>query len=302
MSGVVIGGGYYSVPTLVLASKCYFVLTTLIYKFIQIVRAISESVSRTQSTGESPMGSGHYILDLRPEHGRERRTSRRTPGDFIGGGYSIPTIALANISQLVMTTLTDFSSNCAYGGLRVVLWTVLGITQLQVRPSDGEEAREEPPDTVVQNHYIFDLRPQYGSDIIEMFHDILENNWPVSLVPHFRKHRKRSKRKYIYMSGWRPKLVNLERKKRTKNSLQPTKTVNHQYPKIQSSLLHSIGDMDNNNFSHSEERQVGIQMSIRSIDQGSDVFYLEERLDIELPIKVTDEDTDIEVQTFTSVT
>ena len=113
MSGSVIGSGYYSIPTLVLARRCYFVLTTLINKFIQAILAISELVSRTRVTEGSPIErSAHYILDLMP------------PQRFLGGGYSIPTIALANISQLVMTKLTDFSSNCVSGGLRMVLLTV----------------------------------------------------------------------------------------------------------------------------------------------------------------------------------
>ena len=226
-------------------------------------------------------------------HGLERRTPGYFIGGLVGGGYSIPTIALANISQLVMTTLTEFSSNCLQGGLQVVLLPVLGLTQLQARSPDGEEDRQDLPDTVVQNHYIFDLRPQYGSDIIEMFYDVLENDWPASMVAHFRKHRKRSKRKYFLMSGWRPKLV--ENKKRTKKSLRPTtKGTNRQSPKIQSSSLRSI-DINNNSFSHSIEEQVGIQMSTQKGDQGSDVM---EKFDLELPIQVTDEDTDIKVPMF----
>ena len=278
MPGVVIGDGYYSIPIVALARTFYGVLTVLVYQCIQIVRvitrAISESVSSTgYSTAESPRGrgAGHYILDLMPENDRERR---RTRSYFIGGGYSIPTIALANIIQLVMTTLTELSSKCVHGGLQMVLLTVLGAMQLQVGPSDDKEAGGEPPDTVVQNHYIFDLRPQYGSDIIEMFHNVLKNNWPTTLA-HFRKYHKRSKRKFVFMSGWRPKLVNLEHKKRSrpkKNSLQLTKSTNHQHSKrMESSLFHSIGD----------------------------VLHLEETLDIELPIKATDQDTDIEVPKFT---
>ena len=292
MSGVVIGSGYYSIPTLVLARRCSFVFTTLVYKFMQIlVLAISNFVSKTRLTrrGGSPIGTdGHYILDLMPaRHSRERRTPGYFIGRLVGGGYSIPTIALANISQLVMNTLTEFSSNhCLQGGLRLVFLPVLGLTQLQARPPDGEEDRQDPPDTVVQNHYIFDLRPQYGSDIIEMFYDVLENNWPASMVAHFRKHR-------FLMFGWRPKLV--KNKKRTKKSLRPTtKGTNRQSPKIQSSSLRSI-DINNNSFSHSIEEQVGIQMSTQKGDQGSDVM---EKFDLELPIQVTDEDTDIKVPMF----
>ena len=132
---------------------------------------------------------------------------------------------------------------------------------------------------------------------MEMFYDVLENNWPASMVAHFRKKRKRSKHKYVLMSGWRPKLVKLENKKRPKKSPRPTtKGTNRQSPKIQSSLLHSVDDMldnnlDNNSFLHLIEEQVG--------NQGIDVM---EKLDIELPIQVTDEDTDIKVATFAGQT
>ena len=314
MSEEDIGSGYHPIlmlsPVRRLARTCYSLLTvcidtiyavcTVLIKFsckcFEIVRAIlqttSKSVSlKTQST-KKPLAEGgrHYILDLRPEtdsrprkhkDDQERRRRKSCPLTF--GGYSIPTIALANVSQLAMTTLTKFSYSCVNIIVEMVLM-VIGATQLQVKQSDNEEAKEEP-DTVVQNHYIFDLRPQYGSDITEMLNNVLDNvlksNWPATVKPYIRTYRKRSKRRFVFMSGWRPKLLN---KKQTRKTLHLANSVNCK----QSEQLSS----NSVNGCLQSEEQFGISLTPQNTDRDID---MEEKLVMRLPVQATDHDTDIQM-------
>ena len=59
---------------------------------------------------------------------------------------------------------------------QLALLTVLGAEQLAVRGSRVDTMEELLYDT--QTHYIFDLRPEYRSDVAVMLSDVLEANWP----------------------------------------------------------------------------------------------------------------------------
>jgi len=208
---------------------------------------------------------------LRPDQYSGPATERRTPGSqresFIRGGYSIPTIALAGICRLLLNNLSKCLCN-----LRVALLTVLNVIQLRVRSPDEDDTPEGSRSTTVQNHYIFDLRPEYGYDITKMLGNVLDNNWP-SQIPYFRKRRKRPKSpKFILKRGWRPELVKKDKKQRTSNNAlcpMATGTTNHQ--RSTSSLFHSTGTVVDN----------------------SQLFQLQERFDLEPPIQDTDQDVDV---------
>lgn len=246
-----ISGGYL-IPTMALARICSFLITMLIkllYAVYTCVTALRQVIPGAVSpmVGKSPNEPGHYIFDLRPEYGRitEFRTRRRILDRFIRGKHVIPTILLANVSQLLLST----SKECLYG-LREAVSNVLGIIRLQTRPSVGDATHDDTSD-VVHNHYIFDLRPEYGSDVKEMLYNVLKNYQ----LPYFiRKLRKRPKpRKYIVKCGWRRELVNSERRRGTrKSTINSNKTINQS--SLQAASFTSASTMNNTQDMDKEEK------------------------------------------------
>lgn len=289
MPGLFIGA-VYSIPSMALARVCCFVLAfvlTIILKLLYVrVRSLQEIIQTPTLTSSS---SGHYILDLRPEYTQHGGTRKRsTPSRLIRGGYFIPTIALANTSQILLTTSRELSSKCLYS-LRVALLTVLGAVQLKVY---SDTPKDPPPDNV-QCHYIFDLRSEYGSDITEMLSNVLENNRLGQVVPYcIRKRRKRSKpRKFIKKSGWRLELVNPDCKKGAKKSNNTKHESSQSSSRSASAKSNSCQSLQPPiQYNGEQNVQDGAKKCLRTFDTE---WYLEEQFYLEGPIPDSDKEVDV---------
>ena len=240
----------------------------------------------------------HYILDLWPEREatkKKRRLERSTSG---GGfipflrGYSFPTIALANISRLLVATLTELTTKCLYYPQEVLL-TVLSATRLGMRGSRVDTAEELLDDT--HNHYIFDLRPEYGSDIAVMLFDVLKANWSgqISEPYYITKRRKRSKpSKFIVKCGWRRELVDSSRKKRVKKTVRPSDQC------IQRDSLPSGAESVRPGTGSSQlilsREQFYTEANVQHMDVSLATMHrLEEQLHLKGPVQDCDQDIDV---------
>ena len=258
----------YLTPIVALQTVTSFVLTMLTNLFYWCRAGILTPGRKSKSPKKSPsqcedQPSSHYILDLRPE----REATRK--GSTSGGGF-IPF-------------------------LREVLWTVLSATQLGVRGSRVDTAEGLSDD--IYNHYIFDLRPEYGSDIAVMLFDVLEANWPGKISESYfiTKRRKRSKpSKFIVKCGWRRELVDSRHKKR-KKKLSELKS--HQC--LQKDSLASRYESDRPKTRSSQlilpqEQKAGV--NVQYMDQRLDtVHQLEEQLHFKGPVQDSDKDVIIVV-------
>lgn len=274
----------YSIPTIALARICYFVLVILPYKWFEVVQAVLP----TPSCNRSPERRSHYILDLMPkEQAEEYQTTERrsrASGCIIRGGYCVPTMALANVCQ----KLTEISLKCLYS-INAPLLTVLGMIQLQTRSPDGTREVEN-----VQNHYIFDLRPEYGSDITKILHDVLKNNWLDLELSFRRKRRNRPKgKKYILKSGWRPVLVEDQKKKRNKHSLSARNNYNHQLPQQRELASSELSSISINSLKNTTFDSISTTRNTSQLLQLQEEFVIHDVFDGKLPIEDTDKHVDI---------
>ena len=293
--------GGYLIPTIAPVKLTSFVLTALtnfFYWCLQCLLTISGATRALATARKSKLSDQykrHYILDLRPEHEATEKLVT-SGGSFLPfrGGYLIPTIALANISRLLVTTMTQLTTKCLYMPQQVLL-TVLSATQLGVRESRVDTAEGLSGGTY--NHYIFDLRPEYGSDIAVMLFDVLEANWPGKISESYfiTKRRKRSKPyKFIVKCGWRRELVDSRHKKR-KKKLSELKS--HQC--LQKDSLASGYESDRPKTRSSQlilpqEQKAGV--NVQYMDQRLDtVHQLEEQLHFKGPVQDSDKDVIIVV-------
>ena len=277
----------YLTPIVALQIVTSFVLTMLTNLFYWCRAGVLIPGSKSKSPKKSPsqcedQPSSHYILDLRPDREATRKGST-SGGSFIPflGKYSIPTIALANLSRLLVTTMTQLTMKCLYTPGEV-LWTVLSATQLGVRGSRVDTAEGLSDD--IYNHYIFDLRPEYGSDIAVILFDVLKTNCQIT-EPYFITKRRRRSRRFIKKCGWRLELVNSDRKiKATKKKSMLVKT--------QKDL--NVSYSLNPNTTHDQLVQSQEWYCSREgIDQNLDtVQHLKEQFNIEQPIQDSDQDVD----------
>ena len=290
----------YLIPIMVLEKVTSFVLTTvtmmvyLIYWCREWLPRYLQLTSRARVTTrgrkcKSPKKSSHqyqshYINDLRPEleTTKKKRSRERTSG---GGftqflrGYAI------NVSHLLMTRLTELTTKCLdLYHPQLALLTVLSAVQLAVRGSRVDTMEELLYDT--QNHYIFDLRPEYGSDVAVMLFDVLEANWPGYISePYFiTKRRKRPRRsRFIKKSGWRPELVNSSRNKRVKKTMRPSDQ--------RDLLASSAGPVRPEIRSRQSQEQCHTGANVQRMDQS--LQHLEEQLLLKGPIQDSDQDIDV---------
>ena len=298
-----VGGGYL-IPTIAPVKLTSFVLTALtnfFYWCLECLLTISgaRALATARKSKLPDQYKRHYILDFRPELGPEHEATEKlvtSGGSFLPflGGYLIPTIALANVSRLLVATMTQLTTKCLYTPQQVLL-TVLSATQLGVRGSRVDTAEGLSGGTY--NHYIFDLRPEYGSDIAVMLFDVLEANWPGKISESYfiTKRRKRSKPyKFIMKCGWRRELVDSRCKKRKK---KPSELKSHQC--LQKDSLPSGSEPDRLKTRSSQlilpqEQRAGV--NVQYMDQGFDtVHQLEEQLHFKGPVQDSDKDVIIVV-------
>ena len=247
----------YLTPIVALQTVTSFVLTMLTNLFYWCRAGILTPGRKSKSPKKSPsqcedQPSSHYILDLRPE----REATRK--GSTSGGGF-IPF-------------------------LREVLWTVLSATQLGVRGSRVDTAEGLSDD--IYNHYILDLRPEYGSDIAVILFDVLKTTWPGQITePYFITKRRRRSRRFIKKCGWRLELVNSDRKiKATKKKSMLVKTQKD---------LHVSYSLNANTTHDQLVQSQEWYCSRQGIDQNLDtVQHLKEQFDVEWPMQDSDQDVD----------
>ena len=129
--------------------------------------------------------------------------------EMFSGAYAVPTIILMKICYLMSTSL--FKHVYSIG---VAVTTVLCMVNLQL-------GYNQPA-----NHYIFDLRPEYGDDIVEIARIIFQSftdQLPYLTKP--KRYLRRGKiRKFIKKRGWRPQMVHQRRKVFQRSIRRPADT------------------------------------------------------------------------------
>ena len=129
--------------------------------------------------------------------------------EMFSGAYAVPTIILMKICLLIPTTL--FKHVYSIG---VAVTTVLCMINLQL-------GYNQPA-----NHYIFDLRPEYGDDIVEIARIIFQSfTDQLPYLTKTKRHLRRGKiRQFIKKRGWRPQMVRQRRKAFQRSIRRPADT------------------------------------------------------------------------------
>ena len=120
----------------------------------------------------------------------------RTFGMF-SGVYAVPTIILMKLCYFISTSIFKH----AYS-IGVAVTTVLCMVNLQL-------GYYQPA-----NHYILDLRPEYGDDIVEIATAIFQSftDQLPFLTKTKRRHRRGQIKKFTKICGWRPQIIRQRRK------------------------------------------------------------------------------------------
>ena len=118
--------------------------------------------------------------------------------NIFSGVYAVPTLLLVKLCELISTSLFK----CAFHLMPAAVMVYFTVN-LQVE------------DYKPTNHYILDLRPEYGNDIIEITHDIFQS-FTYHLQFFRRPKRRGQKRKVVKKSGWRLHFVRPKKKTRRK--------------------------------------------------------------------------------------
>ena len=122
--------------------------------------------------------------------------------EMFSGVYAVPTIILMKICCFISSSIFK----CVYG-IWAAVFTVLCMVNLRL-------GYHQPA-----NHYILDLRPEYGDDIVEIASAIFRSF--TDQLPFLTKTKRRDRRgkikTFIKKRGWRPQMVR-KRKVRRRNS------------------------------------------------------------------------------------